>query len=145
MTQSDWYEECEHEGRDEIAYMRQKLLEMAPEVVKARGLVYADVHNFRSKFVWSPDSRRIGVVDCMVDYRLRDDSRAAFEEGGKEENLRCFAIAAGLDGKFIKTRIPPGSNQEFGLKWIDVRTLRVEHDTKSFDLLMPYERSKSSK
>ena len=117
--------------------VEQKLLEMAPEVVRARGLLYAGVHDFRGKFVWSPDSLRIGLIDCLVDYRLRDDSAAAFEEGGKEENLRCFAVAVGLDGTFRRTRIPPVSDPEFGLKWTDVRTLRVAHGDKSFDVQMP--------
>ena len=118
--------------------VEQKLLEMAPEVVKERGLVYAGVHDFRSKFVWSPDSLRIGLIDCLVDYRLRDDSAAAFEEGGKEENVRCFAVAVGLDGTFRRTRISAASYGEFELKWIDVRTLRLTHGNKAFDVRMPY-------
>ena len=92
----------------------QKSVDMAPEVVRRRGLVYAGVHGFQSKFVWSPDSRKVGVVDCLVDYRLRDDSRAAFEEGGKAENLHCFAVAVGLEGAFRRTRLPLGPYQESG-------------------------------
>ena len=60
----------------------QKPLTRPPEVVRERGLVYAGVHNFHSEFVWSPDSRKIGLIDCLVDYRLRDDSAEAFDEGG---------------------------------------------------------------
>jgi hypothetical protein len=115
----------------------QKPLEMAPEVVKMRGLVYAGVHSFQSKFVWSPDSRRIGVIDCLVDYRLRDDSPEAFEEGGKAENLRCFAVAVALDGTFRRIPIPPGSHQEFGLIWTDARTLQVTRAGGSVAVQMP--------
>ena len=107
--------------------VEQKPLEMAPEVVTREGLVYAGVHEFASRFVWSPDSRRVGFVDCLVDYRLRDDSPEAFDEGGKPENQRCFVLAVGLDGTFQRTPISlapdtmPG--QQVGLRWADARTL----------------------
>jgi hypothetical protein len=115
----------------------QKPLTMAPEVVRTRGLVYAGVHNLHSTFVWSADSRKIGLVDCLVDYRLRDDSPEAFEEGGKEENLRCFAVVVGLDGTFRRKRIPPGSYQEFGLRWTDARTLVVTRAGRSVEVQIP--------
>lgn len=108
-----------------------------PKVVRKRGLVYAGVHSFRSKLMWSADSLRIGLVDCIVDYRLREDSAAAFAEGGKEENLRCYAVAVGLDGTFRRTLILPGNYGDFQLKWIDIRTLRVARGGKSFEVKMP--------
>jgi hypothetical protein len=105
----------------------QKPLEMAPEVVTAKGLVYAGVHEFQSRFAWSPDSRRLGFIECLVDYRLRDDSRQAFEEGGKRENERCFVVAVGLDGTFDRTPISMASSsmsaQQVVLRWTDARTL----------------------
>jgi hypothetical protein len=117
----------------------QKPLEMAPEVVRRQGLVYAGVHGFESKFVWSQDSRKVGAVDCLVDYRLRDSSQAAFEEGGKPENLRCFAVAVGLDGTFRTTPIPLGPYREssWSLRWKDGRTLQVTRDGRSFEVQMP--------
>jgi len=48
--------------------VEQKSLEMPPEVVTHKGLVYGGVHEFRGKFVWAPDSRKVGLVDCLVDY-----------------------------------------------------------------------------
>ena len=119
--------------------VNQRSLEMPPEVVRRRGLVYAGVHGFQSKFVWSPDSRKVGVIDCLVDYRLRDHSPQAFEESGKEENLRCFAVAVGLDGTFRRKSIPPASYQEFssGLRWTDARTLRVTCAGRSVEVQLP--------
>ncbi|HTP86161.1 MAG TPA: hypothetical protein VMJ34_04405 [Bryobacteraceae bacterium] len=80
----------------------QKPLEMAPEIVTGKGLVYAGVHEFQSGFAWSPDSRRVGFIDCLVDYRLRDDSPEAFDEGGKREKERCFVVAVGLPHHFVE-------------------------------------------
>ncbi len=105
--------------------VEQKVLDLAPNVVKERGLVFAGVHGFASPFVWSPDSRRIGFIDCLVDYRLRDDSPEAFEEHGQQENRRCFATAVGLDGKFNRKVVPPIQDREFVLQWSDARTLVV--------------------
>jgi hypothetical protein len=106
--------------------VEQKPLEMAPEVVTQRGLVYAGVHGL-SRFVWSPDSRKVGFIDCLVDYRLRDDSPEAFEEGGKPENRRCFVLAVRLDGTFDRTPIPSAASsvpgQGIELSWADARTL----------------------
>jgi hypothetical protein len=119
--------------------VEQKSSEMAPDVVTRRGLVYSGVHGFQSKFVWSPDSRKVGVIDCLVDYRLRDYSPAAFEEGGKSENLHCFAVAVGLDGTFRRTRVSAAPYQEsgWGLKWKGARTLQVTRDGRSVELQMP--------
>jgi hypothetical protein len=109
----------------------QRPLEMAPEVVIEKGLVYTGVHEFPSKFVWSPDSRKIGFVDCLVDYRLRDDSPEAFEEGGVRENWRCFAVAVGLDGRFGKTPVSIASNHAVLLRWADSRTLLATYADRS--------------
>jgi len=105
--------------------VEQKPLQMAPEVVTQHGLVYAGVHGL-SRFVWSPDSRKVGFIDCLVDYRLRDDSPEAFEEGGKPENQRCFVLAVGLDGTFDRAPIPLAASSMPGgieLSWADARTL----------------------
>ncbi len=107
--------------------VEQKLLEMAPEVVTQKGLVYAGAHEFRSRFVWAPDSHKVGLVDCLVDYRLRDDSPDAFEEHGKPENERCFAVAVGLDGTFQRTPLPVASSRDAVLGWTDAHTLRVTY------------------
>jgi hypothetical protein len=115
----------------------QKPLEMAPEVVQTRGLVFAGVHNFQGKLVWSPDSRKIGFVDCLVDYRLRDDSQEAFDERGEEENRRCFAVAVGLDGKFRGTPVVPKPEQKLVLRWTDARTLQVSYAGRSLKLQVP--------
>ena len=74
-----------------------------------------------------------------MDYRLRDSSQSAFEEGGKPENLRCFAVAVGLDGTFRRTRIPLGPYREssWSLRWKDGRTLQVTRDGRSFEVQMP--------
>jgi hypothetical protein len=103
----------------------QKPLEMAPEVVKRKGMVYEDIHGFRGKFTWAPDSRKVGFIDCLVDYRLRDDSPQAFEEGGKPENERCFAVAASLDGTFVRSPIRVVPNQNLVLRWADPHTFLV--------------------
>jgi len=105
----------------------QKPLEMAPEVVKQQGLVYAGVHTFPVRFVWSPDSRYVGLLDCLVDYRLRDDSPEAFEERGVEENHRCFVVAVALDGTFRRTPVTPAADQAVTLHWTNNRTLVATH------------------
>lgn len=103
--------------------VKQTPLEGAPEVVTRKGLVYAGVHEFPGTFVWSPDSRMIGLLDCLVDYRLRDGSEDALNEGGKRENRRCFAVAVGLDGALRKTPISATADREVVLRWADRRTL----------------------
>ena len=110
--------------------VEQKPLEMAPEVVTQKGLVYAGVHEFRSRFAWAPDPRKVGLVDCLVDYRLRDDSPEAFEEHGKPENERCFAVAVGFDGTFRRTPLPVASVRDAVLGWTDALTLRVTNAGK---------------
>lgn len=117
--------------------LEQKLGEMAPEVVKDRGVVYSGVHNFSSEFLWSPDSRNIGLVDCLVDYRLRDDSQEAFEEGRKPENRRCFGVIVALDGAFRRIKIPANSQGKFGLRWNGTRTLLVSSGNKSVEIRAP--------
>lgn len=116
----------------------QKPMEMALEVVTRRGLVYAGVHEFVGRFVWSPDSRKVGFVDCLVDYRLRNDSPEAFDEGGTPENQRCFVVATGMDGTFDRTPIPvPWSSvagQEVGLRWTSARRLEAAVAGRMFEL-----------
>ncbi len=108
--------------------VEQKPLEMAPEVVTQKGLVYAGVHGFGSRFpVWAPDSHKVGLVDCLVDYRLRDHSPEALEEHGKPENERCFAVAVGLNGAVQKTPLPVASFPHAVLEWTDAHTLRVTY------------------
>jgi hypothetical protein len=41
---------------------------MPPEILKESGLVYSSVHDFPARFVWSPDSRNIALIDCLLDY-----------------------------------------------------------------------------
>jgi hypothetical protein len=115
----------------------QKPLEMAPQVVESRGLVYAGVHEFRSEFAWSPDSRRVGFIDCLVDYRLRDGSQEAVNEGGQPENLRCFAVAVGLDGAFRRAPIPAGTWQEFAVKWTGAGTLQATRAGRTVAVALP--------
>jgi hypothetical protein len=117
--------------------VEQKPLEMAPGVVERRGLVYTGVHEFRSDFAWSPDSRNIGFIDCLVDYRLRDDSQEAFNEGGTEENLRCFAVAVGPDGAFRRTGVPSGSYQDFQVKWTGARTFQATRAGRTAEVELP--------
>jgi hypothetical protein len=105
--------------------VEQKPLEMAPEVVTQKGLVYAGVHRFGSRFVWAPDSHKVGLIDCLFDYRLRDDAPEAFEKHGKPENERCFAVAVGLNGVVQKTPLPVASSKDTVLVWTDAHTLRV--------------------
>ena len=120
----------------------RKRLEMPPEVVKERGLVYSGVHDFPGKFVWSPDSRNIALIDCLLDYRLRDDSAEAFDEG-KQENRRCFAVIVALDGSLRRARIPDNPDAKFGLKWKNTRTLLATSGGKSVELRAPQREANS--
>ncbi len=100
-----------------------KPLEHPPSVVTRKELVYAGVHEFRRPFVWSPDSRTVGLVDCQADYRLRDESEQAFNEGGKRENERCFVVAVDLEGTVHTKPLPTAANRDAVLRWADNRTL----------------------
>ena len=102
-----------------------KGLDRPPEVVTERGLVFSGVHSFQGGFVWSPESRWVGFVDCLVDYRLRNHSAKAWDEGGKQENRRCFAGAIGLDGTVHWKRIDLPLEQVVTMKWTDVNTLVI--------------------
>jgi hypothetical protein len=111
----------------------------SPDLAKvAKGFVYGGVHEFKGRFAWSPDSRRVGFIDCLVDYRLRDGSPEAFEEGGKRENERCFLLAVRLDGTFAGAPISVVSSsapgQEVGLTWTDARTLVARFAARNVQL-----------
>jgi hypothetical protein len=121
----------------------QKRLEMAPEVVKEHGLVYSGVHSFPTKFLWSPDSRNIGLIDCLVDCRLRDHSEEAFDGGGEQENRRCFAVIVALDGSFRRARIPDNPDAKFGLKWADALTLVATSGGKTVEVRAPQRKTDS--
>jgi len=45
-----------------------------PDVVRNEGLTYSGIHDFRSGLTWSPDSRRIALIDCTYDWTAVDPS-----------------------------------------------------------------------
>jgi hypothetical protein len=99
----------------------QKPLQMAPEVVTGKGLVYAGVHEFESRFAWSPDSRRVGFIDTVW---LTIDFGTTL---GRLLKKVANVVAVGLDGTFNRTPISMASSsmsaQQVVLRWTDARTL----------------------
>lgn len=69
-----------------------------PNVVEQQGLTYSAIHEFDSKFVWSPDSEHIALVDCTFDWTANTPTSSSAGDG-EESNRRCFLAAVSVTGE----------------------------------------------
>ena len=70
-----------------------------PEVVQVRGRTYAGIHEFIHEPVWSPDSKRIALVDCTYDWTAATATAQSAAEG-KESNRKCSLAVVSRGGQF---------------------------------------------
>lgn len=67
-------------------------------VVQHDGAVYRGIHEFVSHLAWSPDSRRVGLIDCIFDWT--PNHPAALDNDGVSSSPTCFAVAVEATGAF---------------------------------------------
>jgi hypothetical protein len=110
----------------------EKEMKGSPAVVRKRGLSYSGIHQFQSGLVWSPDSRRIALVDCTYTWTERQEG----SPGGDESNRLCKVAVVSLDGKV--TLFPlNGSAASASLTWKGSRRLMIEDDKGSRTVVVP--------
>jgi len=75
---------------------KQVGLDEQPYMVPNKGLHYYGIHDFLPSLAWSPDSRRVALVDCIYDWTDSDADRTP----GEESNRRCSVAVVSPDGSF---------------------------------------------
>jgi hypothetical protein len=73
----------------------------APQVVRQDAHTFRGIHEFMPGLSWSPDSRRVALIDCVYDW-TGSDSQAG---PGQESERTCAVIVADLDGKFSRVAL----------------------------------------
>lgn len=116
--------------------VEQKGLEEPPQVVHKNGLTYSGIHEFMPRLSWSPDSRRIALVDCTYDWTANSDEALVAAEGTFSNYACSIAVVSGT-GEFTLlplTDVPHTDLYKSRLSWLDARTLQLEipHTTKVF-------------
>lgn len=70
--------------------------EEQPYVVANEGPHYYGIHEFLPGLAWSPDSRRVALIDCIYDWTASGDAATP----GAESNRRCAVAVVARDGAF---------------------------------------------
>jgi hypothetical protein len=109
-----------------------------PRVVQQHGLTYSGIHEFASRLFWSPDSQRIGLIDCTYDWTA--NTPAAMSAGdGSESNRHCSLAVVSRNGKvalFPLTDASINNLPEARVWWTGPRqlTLRAKEVTRTFSV-----------
>jgi SAM-dependent methyltransferase len=103
----------------------QAVIYPRPKEIAQRGPAYTGIHEFSGGLHWSPDSRRIALIDCTYDWT--PNYPAALSAGeGKESNRRCFVVAVSTRGEAAIlhrfNELPHGAR----LEWSDSRRLVLD-------------------
>jgi hypothetical protein len=86
--------------------------EREPDVVRQkRGSTWIGVHEFVSKFFWSPDSERIAFVDCLFDWIEKGVGADEATPIGDITNRRCFVAVVARTGQSVL--FPIGGRPDF--------------------------------
>ena len=95
-----------------------------PDVVVNRGRTYFGIHHFRSGPAWSPDSRRIALVDCTYDFTpITPESLSP--EGKYSAQRRWLAVVTrnGRSTRFkLRDPLLPGDGD---LTWLDAHRISL--------------------
>jgi hypothetical protein len=117
--------------------VEQKVLAETPDVVRKRGLTYFGIHEFQPGLSWSPDSRRIALIDCTYDWTAK--GAGAPDTAGEESNRHCSLAIVARNGQVALHPLTGLSTHEVGqarLSWTTPRQLRLDTSagSKSFDM-----------
>lgn len=74
--------------------------EKEPDVVRQEGDKWIGVHEFVSRFFWSPDSEHIAFIDCIFDWILKGVADDGATPVGNPTNRRCFAAVVARTRQF---------------------------------------------
>ena len=98
--------------------------EPPPQVVKQAGLTFSGIHEFGFGPVWSPDSQKLALIDCIYDWRANSiDSSSAGD--GQESGRKCSALAVTRRGRITVLPLdhPP---TDANIEWADATHMSVE-------------------
>jgi hypothetical protein len=115
--------------------VEQKGLDLPPKVFRTIGLTTKGIHEFISEISWSPDSRRIALVDCTYDWTA-SSPEATSEGEGIDSGRTCSLVMVDRSGKDIALPLAEGPADGFRdsrISWNGARqvTLRVGGTTKT--------------
>jgi hypothetical protein len=108
--------------------VEQKDRTESPNVVRQEGLTFSGIHDFMSDLHWSPDGRRIALIDCTYDWTANSQGTLSAADG-VESNRRCFLTVVSPDGQsllFPLTDVPLRSLWNLHLSWDNPRLLSLD-------------------
>jgi hypothetical protein len=108
-----------------------------PKVIRMKGTTYVGIHEFQSGLHWSPDSRRIALIDCTHDWTPNHPATLTASDG-TESDRRCSVAAVSTTGKVTRFALPamsPADLYKAGLVWVGPHRLSIE--TGSFTRTYP--------
>ena len=95
--------------------------ELPPHEPARRGLTYSGIHEFETSPEWSPDMKRIGLIDCSYDWTADSTELTT----GTESNRRCWIVVIATTGGFELIPIEGDSFYGVRLQWIDSQQLAL--------------------
>ena len=104
--------------------LRRGLKEPPDVIRKARG-AYFGIHQFSSRFAWSPDFQRIALIDCTYDWTPSHPGAMSAGQGS-ESKRNCFVVAVSTRGEsVILLRLQDGP-MDPRLVWTNPHQLSLE-------------------
>jgi hypothetical protein len=118
--------------------VEQENASVPPRVVQQHGLTYSGIHEFASRLFWSPDSQRIGLIDCTYDWTANTPTASSAGEG-EESNRRCSLAVVSPGGEvalFPLTDVSLNDLSATGMSWTGPRQLmlRAKEVTRTFSV-----------
>lgn len=95
------------------------------DAARQTGATYSGIHEFKPGLVWSPDSRRIAMIDCTYDWTPNYPSALSAGEG-KESNRRCFVVAVTVSGESAILANLDDTHKDARLAWTNPGLLSLE-------------------
>lgn len=99
-----------------------------PQVIRMKGPTYIGIHEFQPGLYWSPDSRRIALVDCTYDWTPNHPATLAAGDRA-ESNRRCSIVVVSTAGKATRFALPAAYSSKAhraGFVWIDPHRLSID-------------------
>jgi hypothetical protein len=106
--------------------VEHKGLTAAPDVIRTQGPTYSGIHEFMAGLAWSPDSKRIALIDCTYDWTVtKADSANTI---GEESNRRCAVAVVDMRGAVVLvplSDIAPADLWQAHPSWTGPRQLSI--------------------